>query len=57
MLTKEQLEELREELQTCKRPLIFFHDDPDGLTSFLLFYRFVGDGKGIVLKTATEMGE
>ena len=57
MLTEKQLNELREELQTSKRPLIFFHDDPDGLASFLLFYRFIGDGKGIVLKTTTEMGE
>jgi single-stranded DNA-specific DHH superfamily exonuclease len=41
---------LREELD-CHRPLYFFHDDPDGLSSFLLFYRFIKEGRGIVVKS------
>ena len=57
MLTKEQIDELRKELEDCHRPLIFFHDDADGLSSFLLFYRFIKDGKGIVLKAPPELGE
>ncbi len=56
-LTEEQIKKIRAELEDCHRPLIFFHDDPDGLASFLLFYRFVGEGKGVVLKTSPEMGE
>ena len=56
MLTEKEIKELREELDSCSRPLIFFHDDPDGLASFLLFYRYIGEGKGVTLKTSAEMG-
>jgi single-stranded DNA-specific DHH superfamily exonuclease len=41
---------LRKKLD-CHRPLIFFHDDPDGLCSFLLFYRYLKEGKGVVVKS------
>jgi nanoRNase/pAp phosphatase (c-di-AMP/oligoRNAs hydrolase) len=57
MLTNEQINELRREVEECYRPLIFFHDDADGLSSFLLFYRFIKEGKGIILKTSPELGE
>jgi single-stranded DNA-specific DHH superfamily exonuclease len=43
-------DKLRAELD-CHRPLIFFHDDPDGLASFLLLYRYLKEGKGIVVKS------
>ncbi|MBN1502746.1 DHH family phosphoesterase [Candidatus Woesearchaeota archaeon] len=49
--TNEQIQELREELESSFRPLIFFDDDADGLSSFLLFYRFIKEGKGVILKT------
>lgn len=42
---------IREELINCKRPLFFFHDDPDGLASFLLLYRFIREGKGVIVKS------
>jgi single-stranded DNA-specific DHH superfamily exonuclease len=42
---------IREQLSLSKKPLIFFHDDPDGLCSFLLLYRRIGEGKGIIVKT------
>ncbi len=51
MLQKKQLEQIRSELKNCKRPVFFFHDDPDGVCSFLLFYRFVKQGKGIIIKS------
>jgi nanoRNase/pAp phosphatase (c-di-AMP/oligoRNAs hydrolase) len=55
-LTEKQIEEIREDVLTSKRPLFFFHDDPDGLASFLLLYRMIKEGIGIPLKTAAEMG-
>jgi len=55
MLKDKQIQQLREELDSCEKPLIFFHDDPDGLSSFLLFYKYINGGKGIVLKTTSEM--
>ncbi|MAG08110.1 hypothetical protein CMO89_01450 [Candidatus Woesearchaeota archaeon] len=56
MLPKNQLKQIRKELEEHKNPLIFFHDDPDGLCSFLQFYRFVGDGKGVVVKSYPDLG-
>ena len=57
MLTDKQIKEIRDELRHCKKPIFFFHDDPDGLCSFLLFYRFLGEGKGVVIKTKPNIGE
>jgi len=56
MLTEKQYDEIRDELIHCKNPLFFFHDDADGLSSFLLFYRLVNEGKGILLKSSPELG-
>ena len=53
MLPKKQIEEIKEELDNCKNPLYFFHDDPDGLCSFLLLYRYKREGHGIIVKRAT----
>jgi hypothetical protein len=35
----------------CQRPIFLFHDDADGLCSFLLLYRYKKEGKGIVVKS------
>jgi single-stranded DNA-specific DHH superfamily exonuclease len=51
------LKEIREELEKSERPIFFFDDDPDGLSSFLLFYRHVNRGKGIPVKTSPELKE
>ncbi len=50
-LEKSDIEKIQEQLSLSKKPLFFFHDDPDGLCSFLLLYRRVGEGKGIIVKT------
>lgn len=52
-LTKQQVQQIKDELDNCKNPLFFFHDDPDGLCSFLLLYRYKKEGYGIVVKRAT----
>ncbi len=49
------IEELRKELYESTKPIFFFDDDPDGLSSFLMFYKAVGDGKGIPIKSAPEL--
>ena len=54
-LTNEQIEEIREELDNCKRPMYFFHDDADGLCSFLLLYRHKKEGKGVVVKSVPKL--
>jgi len=50
-LTKKQLKEIKKQLDNCKKPLIFFHDDPDGVCSFIQFYSYIGDGKGVIVKS------
>ncbi len=50
-LKKEEYEKIRNILKEHKRPMIFFHDDPDGLCSFLLLYRHMKEGKGVVVKS------
>ncbi|MBU1204545.1 MAG: DHH family phosphoesterase [Nanoarchaeota archaeon] len=55
MLTEKEYKEIREELDNCKRPLFFFDDDPDGLCSFLLLYRYAREGKGVVVKSSPEL--
>ena len=50
MLTESQFQEIYAELKASKRPLFFFHDDADGLCSFLLLYRRLMRGKGIMVK-------
>jgi len=46
---------IREELEACQRPLFIFHDDPDGLASYLLLYRIRREGKGILVKTTPKV--
>jgi hypothetical protein len=56
-ISEDDLKRIREELETSFRPIFFFDDDPDGLSSFLLFYRFVKEGKGVVIKASPELQE
>lgn len=51
------LKQIKEELDNCKRPLFFFHDDTDGLASFLLLYRYKQEGRGVVVKYSTGLDE
>src|SRR3989338_3274199 len=50
MLTPNEVASIKEELLNSKRPLFFFHDDPDGLASFLLCYRYIHEGRGLPVK-------
>lgn len=56
MLSKDELARIKEILDSSQRPLYFFDDDPDGLSSFLLFYRYVRSGQGVPIKSSPELG-
>ncbi|MBU0758235.1 MAG: DHH family phosphoesterase [Nanoarchaeota archaeon] len=43
--------EIKKEADTSSYPLIFFDDDADGLSSFLMLYKYIGDGTGVIIKT------
>ncbi len=50
MITDEEIKIIREKLKDSARPLFLFDDDADGVTSFAMMYKLVGDGKGICVK-------
>lgn len=56
MLTPKEVAAVREELLSCSNPLFLYHDDPDGLASFLLCYRFVKEGRGLPVKAFPRIG-
>jgi len=51
MISKKEIEEIREHLEKAQNPIFFFDNDCDGLCSFLLLQRFIERGKGVVAKT------
>jgi hypothetical protein len=55
MLPKDKFIELKEELDNCKKPLFLFDDDPDGLCSFLLFYRYKKEGNWAYVKSLPKV--
>jgi len=42
---------IQKELDNTARPLFFFHDDADGMCSFLQFRSYVGEGYGVIVKS------
>jgi len=42
---------VKRELDSCKSPLFFFHDDPDGVCSFLQLYAYIKEGYGVIVKS------
>jgi single-stranded DNA-specific DHH superfamily exonuclease len=50
MLTKKQITEIKEHLDKAQNPLFFFDNDVDGLTGFLILQRYLGRGKGVIMR-------
>ncbi|HDD70696.1 MAG TPA: hypothetical protein ENF94_00895 [Candidatus Woesearchaeota archaeon] len=55
MLTEKEIKKIKDALKTSKRPIYFFDDDPDGLASFLLLYRYLREGQGYPVKTKPKI--
>ena len=51
MLTKKQIEEIREHLSKAQNPIFFFDNDPDGFCSFLLLQRYIERGRGVPIRS------
>jgi len=43
------------EISSSFKPLIFFDDDADGLSSFLLLYKHIREGTGVIIKTTPRI--
>jgi single-stranded DNA-specific DHH superfamily exonuclease len=56
-LANQDYERIKKELEETEKPLIFFHDDADGLSSYLLLRRFMKKGKGIMVKAVPKLDE
>lgn len=56
-LTKKELQAFRKALDGAARPLFFFDDDADGVTSFIQLYRYKHEGKGVVVKASPILTE
>jgi len=52
MLKEQEINEIREILETATNPLFFFDNDQDGLVSYLLFKRYYEKGIGVAVKTS-----
>lgn len=50
MITEKEIIEIKDKLVSSARPLFLFDDDADGVTSFVMMYKLVGEGKGICVK-------
>jgi single-stranded DNA-specific DHH superfamily exonuclease len=48
---------VKDDISRAQKPLFLFDDDPDGLTSFLLLYRWAKKGKGVVIKSSPELND
>jgi single-stranded DNA-specific DHH superfamily exonuclease len=45
------LDKIDDKLHHSQNPLFFFHDDPDGVCSYLIFHHYLKEGKGICVKS------
>ena len=54
-MTGAEAEEVRDFLDDSINPLFFFHDDPDGFCSYLLLYRLIMRGHGIMVKSVPSV--
>ena len=57
MIPEKEIEEIRKHLRDAENPLFLFDDDADGLTSFLLLWRFIKRGYGIPIKGSPKITE
>lgn len=54
-LSEDQILEIRKHLEASENPMFFFDDDCDGLCSFLLLKKFIGRGRGIIVKGSPKL--
>jgi len=55
MLSLNQLQEIREQLEKSQNPLFFFDNDVDGLCAFLILRRAIDRGRGVAIKSFPDL--
>jgi len=56
-LTRQENEEIKAELVSSETPFFLFHDDPDGLASYILLKRFIHKGRGMMVKAEPNVDD
>ncbi len=56
-ISDKDLKKIRKAIQEAARPLFFFDDDPDGVSSFIQLYQIKSEGKGVIVKAGSELKE
>ena len=57
MLSKSQLNEIKDHLEKAQNPLFLFDNDCDGLMAFIILRRFIGRGRGVAIKSFPELDD
>jgi single-stranded DNA-specific DHH superfamily exonuclease len=57
MLTDKQILEIRDHLEKAQNPVFFYDNDADGFCSYVLLRRFIGRGKGVVVRSHPDVDE
>jgi len=55
MLSKKEIKEIREHLESAQNPIFFYDNDADGLCSFLLLRRWLGRGYGVAVRSYPDL--
>lgn len=55
MLSKKELEQIKDILEKSQNPLFFFDNDVDGFCSFIIFQKSIQRGKGVAIKSFPEL--
>ena len=55
MLTEKQQKELKEHLESAQNPIFYYDNDCDGLCSFLILRRYLGRGRGVVVRSYPDL--
>jgi len=55
MISKKELEEIKNHLEMSQNPLFFFDNDVDGLCAFLILRRAMSRGKGVAIKSFPDL--
>lgn len=55
MLSKKEIQQIRDSLENSQNPLFFFDNDVDGFCSFIILQKAIGRGKGVAIKSFPEL--
>jgi len=56
MLSKKELNEIKQHLENAVNPVFFYDNDADGLCSYLLLRRFINRGNGAIVRSFPALG-